>query len=101
MKKFNVRLAETFLWDMIDITQYILEKSGSADVPRRFYAKVLEAINERAFGADSYEPYYPYDGSPEYRRLYFGNYTVFYVVDEDNMNVHRILWSGVDEPSKL
>ena len=26
MKTFNVRLAETFLWDMIDITLFILPK---------------------------------------------------------------------------
>ena len=34
MKTFRVRFAETFLWDMTDITLYILEKSGSAEVPR-------------------------------------------------------------------
>ena len=27
MKTFNVRHAETFLWDVIDITLYILEES--------------------------------------------------------------------------
>ena len=101
MKTYNVRLGETFLWDMIDITLYILEKSGSAEIPRRFYNEVLAAINERAFGADSYEPYHPYDESPEYRRIYFGNYTVFYVIDGDNMDVRRILWSGVEDSDKL
>ena len=52
---------------------------------------------ERTFGADSYEPYFPYEGSPEYRRLYYGNYTVFYVIDGDDMDVRRILWSGADD----
>ena len=66
MKRFNVRLAETFLWDMTDITLYILEQSESIDIARRFYGDVLAAIEERAFGADSYEPYFPYEGSPEY-----------------------------------
>ena len=86
---------------MIDIAQYILEKSVSVEIPRRFYNAVLEAIEERAFGADSYESYYPYDGSPEYRRIYFGNYTVFYVIDGDDMDVRRILWSGADDLDKL
>ena len=27
MKRFNVRYAETFLWDMIDITLYLLDKN--------------------------------------------------------------------------
>ena len=29
MKRFNVRYAETFLWDMIDITLYLLDKTES------------------------------------------------------------------------
>ena len=101
MKTFNVRLAETFLWDMIDITLYILEKSANADIPRNFRENVLAAIEERSFGADSYEPYYPYNGSPEYRRIYYGKYTIFYVVDGDEMDVRRILWSGADDSEKL
>ena len=101
MKTFKVRLAETFLWDMTDITLYILEQSASIEIPRRFYDDVLASIEERAFGADSYEPYYPYEGSPEYRRLYFGNYTVFYVIDGDDMDVRRILWSGAEDSDKL
>lgn len=101
MKKFNVRIAETFLWDMIDITSFILEESRNPDIPRKFYNDVLSAIEERAFGADSYESYHPYEESPEYRRLYFGNYTIFYVIDNDDMDVRRILWSGADDPNML
>ena len=52
---------------------------------------------KRSFGADSYEPYYPYDDSPEYRRLYYGNYNIFYVIDGDDMDIRRILWSGTDD----
>ena len=89
MKTFNVRLAETFLWDM--------KKSVNTDIPRKFREDVLAAIEERSFGADSYESYYPYDGSPEYRRIYFGNYTIYYVIDGDYMDVRRILWSGADD----
>ena len=101
MKRFNVRLAETFLWDMTDITLYILEQSESTEIPRRFYNDVLNEIEKRAFGADSYESYYPYEGSPEYRRIYFGNYTIFYVIDGNDMDVRRILWSGADDSDKL
>lgn len=101
MKKYNVRLAETFLWDMTDITLFILEKSLDPDVSRRFYNDVLRYIEERSFGADSYEPYYPYEGSMEYRRLYFGNYTIFYVIDGNDMVVLRALWSGVDGADRL
>ena len=70
-------------------------------VSKRFYDKTLQFIEERTFGADSYEPYFPYECSPEYRRLYYGNYTVFYVIDGDDMDVRRILWSGADDIDKL
>ena len=101
MKRFNVRYAETFLWDMIDITLYLLDKTESVAVSKRFYDKTLQFIEERTFGADSYEPYFPYEGSPEYRRLYYGNYIAFYVIDGDDMDVRRILWSGADDIDKL
>lgn len=101
MKKYKVRLSETFLWDMIDITLYLLDKSGNVQVPRRFYNDVLSSIEKRSFGADSYEAFFPYKGSPGYRRLYFGKYTIFYVIENDEMDVRRILWSGVDDFRKL
>lgn len=101
MKTFNVRLAETFLWDMTDITLYILEHSESIEIPRQFYNDVLDSIEKRAFGADIYESYYPYDGSPAYRRIYFGNYTIFYVIDGEDMDVRRILWSGANDSDLL
>ena len=101
MKTFNVRLSQTFLWDMMDITLYILEQSKSIEIPRRFYNDVLSSIAERSFGADSYESYCPYEGSPEYRRIYFGNYTIYYVIVGNDMDVRRILWSGTDDPDWL
>ena len=101
MKQSNVRLTETFLGDMLDIMFYILEKSGNPNVSRRFYNEVLSVIDDRSFSADSYESYHPYPGSPEYRRIYFGNYTIFYVIVDNWMDVRRILWSGVEDSKKL
>lgn len=101
MKQFKVRLTETFLGDMLDIMLYILEKSGSSDVSRRFYNEVLSTIDDQSFGADSYEAYHPYPGSPKYRRIYFGNYIIFYVIEDNWMDVRRILWSGVEDSKKL
>jgi len=86
---------------MTDITLYILEQSESTEIPRRFYNDVLAEIEGRSFGADSYESYFPYEGSPEYRRIYFGNYTIFYVLDGNDMDVRRILWSGAEDSDKL
>ena len=51
MKRFNVRYAETFLWDMIDITLYLLDKTESVAVSKTFYDKTLRFIEERSYTA--------------------------------------------------
>ena len=98
MRKFEVAYADTFLEDLTAITMYVFEKSGSRDAATRFYNDILETIDNRSFGADCYEKYLPYDGSPEYYRIYFGHYTIFYVFRDGIMDVRRILLSGTDFP---
>lgn len=101
MKKYKVLFAETFLEDLTEITLYILEKSGRADTATRFYSDVLEIVEHRSFGADSYEPYSPYEDSPEYYRIYFGHYVIFYVLYDDIMDIRRILLSNMNAQEKL
>jgi hypothetical protein len=47
---------------MIDITLYLLEKTESVAVSKTFYDRTLQFIEERSFGADSYESFFPYEG---------------------------------------
>ena len=101
MRKCSVSFEETFLLDLTEICLYIMEKSGSVETAQRFYTDVLASIEHRSFAADSYEPFYPYSGSPKYFRLYFGNYTIFYVVENGIMEVRRMLWSGAKTSDKL
>lgn len=101
MKKYKVSFEEIFLQDLTEICLYIIDKSGSVETARRFYTDVLASIEHRSFAADSYEPFYPYPGSPRYFRLYFGNYTIFYVVENGIMDVRRILWSGAKASTRL
>ena len=84
MKKFDVRYTDNFQSDLTEIVLYILEQSQSIDIARRFYEK-----------------YHPYDGSPEYYRIYFGNYTIYYVIENEMMDVRRMLWSGSDVPERI
>lgn len=101
MLKYKVKYSDLFSDDLKTIVQYIFEKSGSADIARRFYTDVLRCVEERSFGADSYEIFHPYDGAPDYYRIYFGHYTIFYVIIDNEMDVRRILWSGRDMPNHL
>lgn len=96
MKTFNVKYSGMFFDDLKAIVQYIFEQSGHTETARLFYENVLDSIEKRAFGADSFEKFQPYAGAPDYYRIYFGHYTIFYVLSEDEMEVRRILWSGRD-----
>ena len=98
MEKFSVKFSETFFEDLIAIVRFIAEKSGSEETARRFYENALHAIEKRSFGADIFEKYHPYEGSPEYFRIYFGHYCIFYVIKGQEMDVRRILWSGMNMP---
>ena len=101
MKKYKIKYSELFYEDLGLIVQYILDKSKSVKIARQFYEDVLVCVEERAFGADSYETFQPYEDAPDYYRIYFGNYTVFYVIADDTMDVRRILWSGMNMPKHL
>ena len=96
MIKYNVKYSDLFLEDLSAIVLHILNKSGSVETARRFYENVLAQVERRSFGADSYEIFHPYEGAPDYYRIYFGHYTVFYVISDNVMDVRRILWSGRD-----
>ncbi len=98
MKKFKVKYSELFYEDLGLIVQYILEKSKSVRTARQFYEDVLACIEKRAFGADGYETFKPYIDALDYYRIYCGNYTIFYVINNDVMDVRRVLWSGVNMP---
>lgn len=50
MKKFNVLHSDDFLFDMIDITLYLLEQSSDVNVPRRFCNNELEYMQNLWFG---------------------------------------------------
>lgn len=98
MKQYNVKYSETFYEDLQNITLHIIEKTGSIDLAREFYIRTIRAIEKRSFSADSFEKYIPYDNADTYYRIYFGKYIIFYVLKGNDMDVRRMLWSGIDKP---
>ena len=96
MTSFTVKFSETFYDDLRSIISHILENGGSEESARRFYDGALAYIERRSFGADSFEPFYPYADSPEYYRIYYGSYIIFYVLEDGAMDIRRMLWAGRD-----
>ena len=101
MTSYRVLFAETFFEDITEIVQFICEKTGSKESAKAFYEAVFEKIKSRAVSADSYETYVPYQGAPDYYRLYYKSFIIFYVLDGDCMDVRRIMWAGSDIPNRI
>lgn len=87
-------LFEEDLNEIVDYISFVLQNPVAAD---NFVNKVQQAINERLPFAESFEPYHSAKNRPyPYYRIPVGNYTIFYVVVGNTMEIRRILYSRRD-----
>ena len=96
-KKYKLRILPLFEEDLNGIVDYITLQLQNPIAAEHLVDAVEEAIEARLPFAESFEPYrsarergYPY------YRISVKNYTIFYVVIGDIMEVRRILYSGRD-----
>lgn len=101
-KSYRLRVLPLFEEDLNGIVDYIAFALQNPDAAERLVDAVEEAIMERLPFAESFEPFrsarerkYPY------YRIPVKNYTVFYVVIGDIVEVRRILYSGRDWRSMI
>ena len=93
-KEYKLRFLPLFKSDLTEATDYILTVLDSPEAAKSLVDRVENAITERRKAPEAYEQYksakerkYPY------YRIYIGNYTVFYVVIGDIMEVRRLLYN--------
>lgn len=93
-KHYKLRFLPLFEDDLNDIVDYIVLRLKNPVAAAQFVDDVQAAIQERLTCAEAFEQYnsamerqYPY------YRIYVGNFTIFYVVIEDVMEVRRIVYS--------
>lgn len=93
-KKYQLRFLPLFEDDLNEIVDYIMHDLENPTAAMNFVDAVQTAIEERLPFAESFEPFrsarsrqYPY------YRIPVKNYTIFYVVIGDVMEVRRILYS--------
>lgn len=96
-KDYKLRFLPLFEDDLNEIVDYITFELQNPTAAERLVDDVQQAIMERLPFAESFEPYrssrnrkYPY------YRIPVKNYTIFYVVIGDTMEVRRILYSRRD-----
>lgn len=93
-KNYKLRVLPLFEDDLSEIVDYISSRLRNPSAAEDLVDLVQESIRARLPCAESFETY---QGAKEreapYYRIYVKNYTIFYVVLGDVMEIRRILYS--------
>jgi hypothetical protein len=102
-KKYRLSYLPLFYEELDAKVTYISEKLKNPQAANDLLDKVEAAILERLPIAESFEPYCSIrERRYTYYRIYVGNYTIYYVIIDDNpedliMEVRRFLYNGQNQ----
>lgn len=97
MKNYKLRYLPLFANDLNDAVSYITDVLNNPQAAENLICKTEKAILERAQCPVGFEHYRSAKQRKDiYYRIYVGNYTVFYVVIGDVMEVRRFIYSARD-----
>ncbi len=97
MKRYKLRYLPVFEADLYEAALYISDVLNNPQAAEKLLAETEKAILERLKMPLAFEPYHSSKKRKDiYYRIYVGNYTVFYVVIDDVMEVRRFIYSGRD-----
>ena len=82
---------------MYDAVSYIANALNNPQAAKKLFTETEKAILKRLENPLAFEPYHSSKKRKDvYYRIYVGNYTVFYVVIDDVMEVRRFIYSKRD-----
>ena len=92
--KYVIKYTDTFTTQFKNILKYIINKLQNKIVAENFYNEVIKKIEKRSEAPESYEKYVSNrKRKNSYYRIYVKNYTIFYVVKDNTMEIRKILYS--------
>lgn len=94
---FKLRYLPLFEQDLMEVVAYICNHLQNREAADSLITKIEKAILKRLATPLSFEPFH----STKYRqdtyyRIYVGNFSIFYVVLDDVMEVRRLIYGGRD-----
>lgn len=93
-KCYELRILPLFEEDLNEIIDYIAFQLQNPTAAENLVDAVEAAIQERRHCAEAFEPYHSVkERRYPYYRIPVKNFTIFYVVIENTMEVRRILYS--------
>ena len=101
-KHYKLRFLPLFAEDLGEIVDYISNKLQNPAAAEALVDLIQNAICERSTCAEAFEPYHSLkERQYPYYRIYVKNYTIFYVVIGDVMEVRRILYNKRNLPKNI
>lgn len=92
--EYKLKYLKDFEDDLFQTTLYISTVLNNPVAADKFLQKVDNAIHNRLKNPLSFQPYISDKNRKDtYYRIYVGNYTIFYVVIDDIMEVRRLIYS--------
>lgn len=96
-KTYKLKFLPLFAEDLLEITTYISSNLQNPNAAYKLVDEIEDAIDKRLENPFIFAPLN--SKKPRinpYYRIYVNNYTIFYVVIDDTMEVRRILYSKRD-----
>ena len=92
--KYTIKYSATFINQFNNILKYLVQNLKNKIAAENFYSKVIKVIERRSENPESFEEYISNrKRKNKYYRIYVKNYTVFYTVKNNTMEIRRILYS--------
>lgn len=102
MKKYRLRYLPLAQQDLSEIIDYIQNNLQNPIAAENTLSRIESAILERLESPESFAVWQSRKKRPyPYRRINVGNYTVWYVVIDDVMEVRRILYARRNEENLI
>lgn len=93
-EKYKITYLPLFHEDLDKITDYTLYRLKNEPATKRLIDEIEKEINKRAYNPIAYEIYSTTkERKNNYYRIYVKNYTIFYTVKDNIMEVRRILYN--------
>lgn len=96
-KIYQIIYSPLFFEDLDKITDYIMYNLSNVIAAKNLLDEVQKEINKRANGSLQYEKYISSKNRKKaYYRIYVRNYTIFYTIRDNIMEIRRILYSRMN-----
>ena len=101
-KQYKLNYLPLFYEDLASAVTYIAKNLSNPTAAQNLVNRTEEAIMTRLSNPDIFEPYHSARNRKHpYYRIVVNNFSVFYVLIDDVMEVRRFLYNGRDIPSLL